>query len=259
MIATKDYVITLLSRNLRADNRKLDQYREPIKIEYDISPKAEGSARVTIGDTIVLAGVKMDVLEPFPDTPDEGTLMVNAELLPLSNPDFELGPPDVESIELARVVDRGIRESKCIDMKKLCIKKNEKVWAIFIDLYPINDSGNLFDAAALAALAALKDSKFPEYDEKEERVLYGTKTKKSLPLVKLPISCTLVKIADKTIVDPNLEEEKAMDARLTIATLENNNICALQKGGNLSLSLDDIKNMIDIALEKGKELRDLLK
>lgn len=258
MIATKDYVTTLLSKDLRSDNRKLEEYRKPITIETNISPKSEGSAKVTIGDTIVIAGIKMDIGEPFPDTQEQGNLMVNAELLPLSSPDFESGPPDVHSIELARVIDRGIRESKCIDMKKLCIKKGEKVWNVFIDLYPINDSGNLFDAAGLAALAALKDAKFPECDEKEGKVIFGTKTKKNLPLTKLPISCTLFKIGDKIIVDPSLEEEKSMDARLTIATLENNELCALQKGGNSPLTTEEIKKMIEIAIEKGKELRKLL-
>ena len=99
MIATKDYVTILLSKDLRSDNRKLDEYRKPITIETNISPKSEGSAKVTIGDTIVIAGIKMDIGEPFPDTQDQGNLMVNAELLPLSNPDFESGPPDVHSIE----------------------------------------------------------------------------------------------------------------------------------------------------------------
>src|SRR3989338_5346357 len=159
----RDHIRSLAEKGAREDGRDFLEYRKPIKIEYGVSSKsAEGSARVTIGDTEVVAGVKLEVGEPFPDTPDEGVLMVGAELLPLSNPEFESGPPSIDSIELARIIDRGIRESKCIDFSKLCIKKGEKVWMVFIDIYPINDSGNLFDAASLAALAALKDAKFPE-------------------------------------------------------------------------------------------------
>jgi exosome complex component RRP42 len=258
MINTKEQIMTLLNKEARLDNRKLDEYRKPITIETNVSPKAEGSAKVTIGETIVVAGVKMDVGTPYSDNPDQGNLMVNAELLPLSSPDFESGPPSIGSIELARVVDRGIRESKCIDLQKLCIKKEEKVWNIFLDIYPLNNAGNLFDAAALAALAALKDAKIPEYDEKKERVEYGKKTKKNVPLAKIPISCTILKIDDKLIVDPTDEEEKFMDARLTVATLDNGEICALQKGGKASLSLEDIKSMVDIALKKNKELNKLL-
>src|SRR3989338_2540572 len=157
-----NYVRMLAKMNKREDGRNFDQYREPISVEYAVSEKsAEGSARVTIGDTVVVAGVKLELSKPYPDTPDEGSIMINVELLPLSSPEFEAGPPSINSIELARVVDRGIRESKAIDFKKLCIKPGEQMWTVIIDIYPINAAGNLFDACALAALAALRDAKFP--------------------------------------------------------------------------------------------------
>ncbi|PIZ53690.1 RNA-binding protein, partial [Candidatus Woesearchaeota archaeon CG_4_10_14_0_2_um_filter_33_10] len=124
-----NHILNFLEKGIRFDGRKLDEYRQ-IKVEKGFSENAEGSARVTIGDTIVFAGVKLSVGEPYPDTPNEGTMMINAELMPLSNPDFEPGPPAIQAIELARVVDRGIRESGTIDTKKLCIKKEEKVWSI---------------------------------------------------------------------------------------------------------------------------------
>lgn len=107
---SKKYIQSLLQKDLREDGRKTDQYRY-IEVEYGVSAKsAEGSARVKIGNTEVVAGIKMEVGEPFPDKPDQGTIIVNVELLPLSSPEFESGPPDVDSIELSRVVDRGIRE-----------------------------------------------------------------------------------------------------------------------------------------------------
>jgi len=259
MSMIKDHIVSLLAKDMREDGRKLTEYRKPITIEYGISAKsAEGSARVFIGDTEVVAGVKLEVGKPFPDTPDDGVLMVNAELLPLSNPEFESGPPSIGSIELARVVDRGIRESHMIDTEKLCIKKGEKVWIACIDIYPINDAGNLFDAAALAALAALKDARFPEYDEKEGKVDYSKKTKTKLPLAKEAVEITVIKIKDKFLVDPTTEEWEALDARLTVAVLEDGKLCALQKGGDGSLKPDDIEKMVDIALEKSKELRKLL-
>ena len=77
------------------------------------------------------------------------------ELIPLASPDFESGPPREKAIELARVVDRGIRESETIDMAKLCITPEEKVWIVFIDVHVLDYDGNLFDACSLAASAAL--------------------------------------------------------------------------------------------------------
>ena len=43
------------------------------------------------------------------------------ELVPFASPMFESGPPREDAIELARVVDRGIRHSEIVDKKKLCI------------------------------------------------------------------------------------------------------------------------------------------
>src|SRR3989338_4463627 len=164
---TQSYVESLAMKGARIDGRKFDQYRE-VTIEYGISPKsAEGSARVKIGDTEVVAGVKLEVGKPFPDKPDEGSIMVNVELLPLSSSLFESGPPSQEAIELARVTDRGIRECHALNFKKLCVKEGEHVWLAFIDIYPINAGGNLFDACTLAALAALHDARFPVFDGKK--------------------------------------------------------------------------------------------
>ena len=252
----RTHIIEMLDKDIRLDGRKALEYRKPIKVEYDISKSAEGSAKIQIGETILMAGVKMSVDPPYPDSPDEGCFMVNAELLPLSNPKFESGPPGIQAIEISRVVDRGIRESKAIDMKKLCIEKGEKVWSVMIDIIPLNDAGNLFDASALAALAALKNTKLPKM---EDGVIdYKEKTDKGLPLNKQPVSVTVCKIGNYFIIDPTTEEEKVIDARLTVATDEKSQLCALQKGGDYPLTEEDISKMLDIGVEKCNELRKAL-
>ena len=250
----KRHLIDSLKKGVRHDNRKLDEFRK-VEVEYGISKSAEGSARVKIGNTEVLAGVKLGVEKPYPDTPEEGMLMVGAELLPLSSPEFESGPPGAQSIELARVVDRGVREAKAIDMKKLCIEKGEKAWAVFIDICTINDDGNLLDASGIAVLAALKDTKFPKYDGVE--INYKEHTKEKLPLKKFPLPVTVYKIGNTLLVDPGLEEQDVYDARLTVTTTDGH-ICALQKGGDSPLTIGEIEKMIDIAMKKAKELGKLL-
>lgn len=250
------HVIKLFESNIRLDGRKFTDYR-PVKVDVNVTNTAEGSARVIIGKTDVIAGVKMEVMEPYPDTPDEGSIMVGAELLPLSSPEFELGPPGQEAIELARVVDRGIRESKSLDFKKLCIKEGEKAWTIVIDICTINDAGNLLDASSLAAIAALRNTTFPEY--KDDKIDYKKKTNKRLDLKDIPLSVTVIKIGDKFLVDPDSDEEEAIDARLTVASLSDGTLCAMQKGGDYPLTSEDIAKMVDIGVEKGKELRKLVK
>ena len=253
----KKHVTDLLNKDTRIDGRKLMEYRQPISVKYGIADTSEGSAEVRIGETIVQAGVKLSIGKPYPDTPNEGCLMVGAELLPMSNPEFELGPPGIQAIELGRVVDRGIRESKAIDTKKLCITAGEKVWMVSIDICPINDSGNLFDASALAALAALKDARFPKANE-DGSVDYMERTEEVLPLRKTPIGVTVIKIGKKFIVDPTTEEETAVDSRLTVTLDDDGTIVSLQKGGEEALTVDEIMQMVDIATEKSKELRQAL-
>ena len=252
----RQHIIKLFEADTRLDGRKLTDYR-PVKLEVGITSTAEGSSRVKIGQTDVMVGIKVEVMQPYPDTPGEGSIMVGAELLPLSNPDFEPGPPSIQAVELARIVDRGIRESKCLDFKKLCIKEGEKIWMIIIDICTINDAGNLPDASALAAIAALKNMKFPEY--KDDKIDYKKKTNKGLDLKDTPLSVTVIKIGDKFIVDPDYDEGKVVDARLTVASLSDGTLCALQKGGDYPLSADDVSKMVDIGIEKGEELRKLVK
>ncbi|MDP3916684.1 MAG: exosome complex protein Rrp42 [Nanoarchaeota archaeon] len=255
----REHIHTLLEKGMRQDKRGLLEFRKDISVEYGISPKsAEGSARVRIGETEVVAGIKMAIAEPYPDQKDRGTIMVGVELSPFANNSFESGPPSTESIELARVVDRGIRESGAMDFRKLCIKEGEKVWQVFIDIYPINDAGNLRDASSLAALAALKDAKFPEYDKKTFEIDYKKLTSKNISLEDEPIEVTVIKIKDDYLVDPSVEEEEWLDARLTVAFLKDGDICAMQKGGNGMLSTEDINKMIDIAQDKVIVLRKAL-
>ena len=220
-----------LKEGKRFDGRKPDEFRE-ISIETGISKKAEGSARVKLGNTEVLAGVKMAVGEPYPDSPNDGNMMVTAELTPLSSKRFELGPPKIDAIELARVTDRGIRESKVVDFKQLCIKEGEKVWTVFIDIYSINDDGNLLDAAGIGAVAALRNAKIPMYNEESGKADYKHKSEKNVPLKKeIPISLTIHKIGENLIVDPTKQEEDISETRVTIC-IADGTIHSMQKGNS---------------------------
>jgi len=246
-----------LNKDKRFDGRGLKDYRD-IKIEIGVSKNAEGSARVKFGDCEVVAGVKIDVSTPYPDGQDEGTLMTTMEFLPMASPDFEAGPPGIASIETARIIDRGIRESGFIDFKKLCIKEGEKVYSIMLDLFPINADGNLIDLGALAAVVALKTARMPKYNEKTERIEHGEWTNKPLPLTdKTPITITAHKMGSKILFDPVNEEEESSEARVSLCFTYNGKeimINAAQKGGEKSFTEKEFEEVIDSAAEKYKEL-----
>jgi len=241
----RDYIGGLASQGKRVDGRALNQYRE-VSVEVGSIKSAQGSALVKLGRTQVLAGVKIQHAEPFADRPDSGVLMVNAELLPLASPTFESGRPGEDAIELARVVDRGIRESEAIDLEKLAIKSGEDVWAVFIDIYALDHDGNLIDASALAAMAALLNVKTPE---DEAWTLPG------LPVTKKPVAVTIAKINGKLMVDPCLDEENVMDARITMTTIEDGSLCAMQKGGIGCFSREELEQAYELARAKSVELR----
>ncbi len=249
----RDEIIELAKEGKRIDGRNLMDYRK-IDIKTGIIEKANGSAQVFLGKTEVIAGVKVEVGTPFPDTPDQGVLTVNAELTPLASPTYEGGPPGEDSIELARVVDRSIRESKTVDLEKLCIDPGNKVFIVFVDLNVMDQGGNLIDASTIASVSALLSSKIKNYEFKNDELIFKS-GEKPLPVTNCPVSVTFAKLGESFVIDPNYDEEAIMLSRLTVGVNEKGSISALQKGGYGELTLDEVKNVTKIAIEKSKELR----
>jgi len=248
---TKERIKKCLAEGKRFDGRKPEEFRE-VAIEYDISDKAEGSARVKIGKTEVIAGVKMDVGEPYSDSPKEGNLIVSAEVLPLCSSRVEIGKPGFDSLEIARVIDRGLRESGFIDFSGLCIKEGEKVWNAYVDIYTINDDGNLLDASGLAAIAALKSARIPKYNEETGKADYENLTDKKFPLTSIvPITISVHKLGNKFLVDPTREEEDASQTKVIIGSSDGI-ISSMQKGNEESIEIEEMNQMLDL-LEKSWE------
>jgi len=257
MEVNKNYIKDVVKNGKRIDERAFDKYRD-VKLETGVIKSAEGSAVVNIGNTSVICGVKLGVATPFPDTPNEGILIVNTELSPVASPKFESGPPSPTSIEMARVIDRGIRESHAIDVEKLAIIPGEKVWMINVDIQILDYDGNMMDAAGLAAIAALLNAELPKYDAEQEKMILEEKTGK-LPVLERPIPITINKIGDTLLLDINKEEEDAIDAKVTMTSIENGNLCAMQKQGMGYFTVEELEQAADMAIAKGKDLRSLLK
>ncbi len=250
----KNYIKSNLKKGERIDGRGLWEYRD-FKIEGDIIASAEGSADVLLGDTRIITGLKYDVGTPFPDLPNEGVCTVMAELLPLASPLFERGPPDEQSIELARVVDRGIRHADCVQTKKLCIKEKEAVYILFVDMYVINHAGNLIDTGGVGALTSLISAHIPEGIIGENGLEWTGKYLTGETLIKeLPLVTTYGKIDDIIFLDPNLPEELVSEGRISISTTESK-ITSIQKSGVATFSIDEIKMLCKDSMEQSKKLR----
>ena len=241
----------------RLDGRDLDEMRD-IELETDyINETAAGSAKVTIGKTQVVVGLSVSLEEPYPDRPDSGTIVTNAELAPMASREYESGPPQEDGVELARVVDRGIREAEAVDLEELCIKSGEKVMTLFIDAHILNDDGGLIDACSLAAMAALKTGTLPEYDEETDTLNRDNRIR-DIPLQEEPVTVTGHKIMGELVWDTTGEEEDAQDARLTVSLNEHGNVVAMQKGEIQPFSQEEVMTIVKQSEEKTATLREIL-
>lgn len=254
----KTQILELLDQGKRIDGRSLDEPRK-LTVEVNSIPKANGSARVRLGDTEAVCGVKIQPDRPFPDMGDKGIFICTAELLPLCHPSVETGPPGPDVIELARVVDRGIRESHMVDVSQLVIEKDKSVVGVFADIVVVDYDGNLFDACSYAATVAVLKSKMPKWEIKDDVPTLVEGAESNLPTTTIPVSITMAKIGNHIIVDPNSEEWTCMDSRITITTDSDGNIVAIQKGGDGGFTMDEIIHCGELSVKVGATIRETLK
>ncbi|MGI0066865.1 MAG: exosome complex protein Rrp42, partial [Thermoplasmata archaeon] len=194
-------------------------------------------------------GIKLEPGKPFPDTPNAGVLTTNAELVPLSSPMFEPGPPQPRAIEVSRVIDRAIRAAETIDLTKLCVTPGEKSWVCYTDVHVLNHAGNLIDTGMLAALGAITHATMPNKR-------FGiAEADAPLEVNHFPVECTFVRLGEAIVVDPSVEEEQAAQGRLTIATDEAGRVVAMQKGLIGAFSPDDVQDLVERAFRHGDGLR----
>jgi exosome complex component RRP42 len=247
----RDILTNTLSKGTRFDGRSFDALREA-KVQVGVLDTAEGSALAQIGETKVLAAVKFDVVKPFSDRPTEGVFVTNAELLPSASPSFEPGPPDENSIELARVVDRAIRSAEVIDVKKFYLAQDQ-VLGLYLDIYVLNHAGNYTDVSTLAATAALLNTKIPRFVDGK---LVRNDFVGNLEMTGLPLTTHLIKVGDHWLVDPSRDEERVAETILTIGTTETH-VCAIQKGKG-SLYKEELMDAIEVAFKRSTDLRNIL-
>ncbi len=250
----RNNISRLIQKGERLDERELDEFREVEIVPNYIHETADGSALVKIGDTKVLVGISTDLDTPYPDAADQGMLITNVELTAMASPHYESGPPGDEAIELARVVDRGIRESGMLDLTDLVIEEGEDCWAVFIDIHVLDHDGSLMDAAAIGAATALHMAELPAIDEdgQVDRDNYQG----DLPTEGIPISLTGSKIAGELVFDTTADEEEVRESRLTVTLTDEGNVVNMQKGESGPMSADEVASIIDTIEDKAERVRE---
>jgi len=246
------FVLSALGEGRRMDGRA------PYDVRHvDISFGSDfGCAQTRLGDTRVMAQVSCKMNVPKDARPAEGLMRINVELSPMAAPEFEGMRPNSDLfVEISRILERLIKESKCVDLEALCIISGEKVWDICVDIHVLNHDGNLIDAASICAMAALLHFRRPDVSVSGNEVTihsFDDKAPISLSVHHIPICTTFAFMegGKQMVVDPTDLEERTMDGKVVVGINVHQEICCLQMAGKLLLEKDQVIRCTNIALVK---------
>lgn len=128
---------------------------------------------------------------------------------------------------------------------------------LFLDLHIIDYDGNLFDAAVLATVAALLDTRIPAAEVEDGEVVINREKMQPLPVNRKALMCTFAKIGNEMVLDPSLEEEDILTARISIGVTEEAPYAPCRRVVR-ALTRDDVLKAVSIAVEKVPQLIEYL-
>ncbi|NXS91894.1 EXOS9 protein, partial [Jacana jacana] len=253
------FLLRAIEERKRLDGRQCYDYRN-VRISFGAD---YGCCIVELGKTRVLAQVSCELVPPKPNRPTEGILFFNLELSPMAAPGFEPGRQTDLLVKLNRLIERCLRNSKCIDTESLCVVAGEKVWQIRLDLHLLNHDGNIIDAASIAGIVALCHFRRPDVSVQGEDVtVYTPEERDPVPLSihHMPICVSFAFFQQGTylLVDPSEREERVMDGVLVIAMNKHREICTMQSSGGIMLVKDQVLRCSKITAVKVAEITELI-
>ncbi|KAJ1061328.1 PREDICTED: exosome complex component RRP45 isoform X1 [Capra hircus] len=253
------FLLRAIEEKKRLDGRQTYDYRN-IKISFGTD---YGCCIVELGKTRVLGQVSCELVSPKLNRATEGILFFNLELSQMAAPAFEPGRQSDLLVKLNRLLERCLRNSKCIDTESLCVVAGEKVWQIRVDLHLLNHDGNIIDAASIAAIVALCHFRRPDVSvQGDEVTLYTLEERDPVPLSihHMPICVSFAFFQQGTylLVDPSEREERVMDGLLVIAMNKHREICTIQSSGGIMLLKDQVLRCSKIAGVKVVEITELI-
>nr|XP_023685292.1 exosome complex component RRP45 isoform X1 [Paramormyrops kingsleyae] len=255
----RQFLLKAIEEKKRLDGRQTYDYRN-IKITFGTD---YGCCVVDVGKTRVLAQVSCELVAPKDNRPTEGIMFINLELSPMASPAFESGRQSELHVTLNRLLERCLRNSKCLDTESLCVVSGEKVWKIRIDVHVLNHDGNIMDAASIAAITALCHFRRPDVGiQGEEVTIYTPEERDLIPLsiYHMPVSVSFSFFQQGTflLVDPCEREERVMDGLLVIAMNKHREICSIQSSGGIMLLKEQVLRCNKIASVKVCEITELI-
>lgn len=265
----KIFILHGIDADFRNDGRRRCEYRS-MEIETKLMPQTHGSARLHIGNTDILVGIKVELDVPHADKPNEGKLEFFVDCSATATPAFEGKGGDDLATEISNVLTAAYQTRNAFDLKTLCILPHKKCWKIYVDVLILQCGGNLFDAVGIAVKAALNSTEIPKItaatlDGGEPDIELSDDSYDCIQLdtSNYPIIITLCKIGDNYIVDPTLEEEMCSTSSIVMSMLPNGKISSVIKLGYGSIQFSTFTKMLQmgeiIGLRLNKTLMNILK
>ena len=264
----EEFLRRFLRQGVRPDGRPLARGR-PVSIEVGAAQVgAAASCLVRCGGTVALAGVHLGLREPEDDRPRQGRLTVEAALHPLA-------PPEVRGWKAAQAEGafterlRGVLQApSAVDLEQLGVVEGVAAWALHVKVYVLSADGAVFDAALLAAVAALASTTVPTVEAAEGASLEelqreagaGEGAGGRFCFQRLPLSMTLCTCTGgHLLADPTLEEETHSDGFIHAVVDERGELLSLDKaGGGADMDGSTLNSCVQAAIKRLGEVLPLL-
>lgn len=286
----RSYVLGGLVDGVRSDGRSRLGVRA-VRVETGVVPQANGSARVLVGSTEVVVGLKAELGAPTADAPQLGRVEVSADLSPLAGPGVRARGGGEAAAEVAaavagalaggRVEGAGIELAAGADgeagaggrgeagsapyaasrlLSQLCIAPSVACWVLYVDVTIVSLDGSPALAASAGALAALATARLPEAtleaDEEtgEPDVELGELTKELDPRPFPLLVTAALAPAGGWALDPTAAEEAAAGATLAVAAGGDGAVVGLSTRGEGAVEPAALLEAVEAAAETGKKL-----
>lgn len=250
----------LIKSAIRPDGRNETEQRA-LKISF--GPDF-GCCLASIGNSKVMTQISANIAEPRLTRPSEGVINIRVDLSMLGSILYDTSRNSNECVQLSRLLHKGIRDARCIDLEALCIISGEKVWHIQVDVTILNHEGNLIEVASISALAALAHFRRPEVSVDDGNIIihsFETREPVRFTMLHFPFLMKFAFFKEATIsfVDPTDDEEKFCDGYLIVGANIFREITLLHIAGKSLISKDQILKQCNYAIEQTKILNDKLR
>ena len=243
------YIRDACKAGIRTDGRSAEQFRH-FDLTLDVVPTANGSARLEMDNTHIVAAVKAEIGTPEHGEEELGRIVFNVDCTNCLSAQWDRSEGESLSAELSAILTRTYVDSGAMQRKLLGIVPGRFCWVIYVDLTVYSSSGNLADALSIAAKAALRATTIPavtvikrgaETGKQQEYELdVSTEHDDLVSLATwdqfLPLICSICRIGDALVLDPSLEEEECVSARLQMMVSPTGRVLGMVKQGEGGIS-----------------------